>query len=154
MGLNEIIENYLNEKSINEESAIVSILKEFNGESSRVLNRRYLAIFMLGEQGDGYDPVNETFYQVDPEVKMLDLEPEDGQFILFQKKGVHSGGDTYSLKEEGKRPFIQRLQIVGTEEIIDAHVYDEKSIIYLASSYENSIGYAKWMKLKSIISGV
>lgn len=154
MGLSDIIDNYLTENLTNKEGATLFILKEFNGESSRVLNRRYLPLFMVGREGDGYNPINELFYQVDPEVEKLDFEPEDGQFILFQKKGRHADSDTYSLKDEGKLPAIQKLQIVGTEEILDAHTYDEKSTMDLTSIYKNSIEQAKRMKLKSMISNV
>ena len=143
MGLNTIIYNYLTTKQINKEEARLFILKEFKGEFSRVLNRRYLPILMVGEDGDGYDLINESFYHIDPEVEKLDFEPEDGDFILFQKKGQHFDSETRLLKKEGKLPRIQKLQIVGTEEILEAHIYDEKSTDDLTTIYENSIRQAK-----------
>ncbi len=122
--LSEIIETYKKKQAEDPGNAVSFMLGEFQGPLARVLDRRYVGLFMLDGYELGYDPVNRRIYHVDPDETSEMFDPVMGQYILFQKKGKHMGPETSGLADEGKRPYIQRLQIVGAEEIVDAHVRD------------------------------
>jgi hypothetical protein len=127
MVLTEIINTYKTKSAQNSQDARDFILPQFFGDSVRILNRRYVGLFMCGDDGTGYDAINNRLYEVDPEVQSSDFIPENGQFVLFQKKVKVSDVRSASLKEQGMKPFVQQLQVVGSDEVLDSHIYEPEN---------------------------
>lgn len=154
MQLTEIIETY--EAMGDSADAVRFILKEFQGENARALQERYVPMVMLGTDGYGYDPISDKFYEVDPDVESSNFYPKDGQFLLFHKKGILSNAASAKLEEQGKQNFIQKLQIVGKQEILHAHVYisKHKEEELLRQVYAQHIRYANELGLNGFIANV
>lgn len=154
MQLTEIIQKY--EDMGDSPEAAKFILKEFQGENARILKRRYVPMVMLGTDGYGYDPINNRFYEVDPDVESSNFYPKDDQFLLFHKRGILSNAASANLEEQGKKNFIQKLQIVGKQEVLDAHVYisKHKEEELLRQTYAQHIMHAHDLELSGFIANV
>lgn len=125
MDLTQVIETYKGKLAQDPRDAALFILKELqDGESARILNRRYVALFVLNEGGEAYDPTNQRLYEIDPEVVQLDFEPQLGQLVLFQKKGKVVDQRATDLEKQGKLPYVQDLEVVGTGLRLEAHIYN------------------------------
>jgi len=128
MELTEIIATYQQKSYENLDDARDFILKEFKKENS-ALNRRYLPLFALDEDGYAYDPVKQEFYVVDPDVDSLHFCPEPQKFYLFKRKFQHQGPDTMNLLSQGRSSVIHNIQLIGSEEVLVAHKIEGEQIL-------------------------
>ncbi|TKJ17910.1 hypothetical protein CEE44_05310 [Candidatus Woesearchaeota archaeon B3_Woes] len=151
MDLSDIIETYQGKLSESQDEATRFILGQMQGEKAHVFSRRFLGLFMCGEDGDGYDPINNKLYQVDPDIESLDFKPQNGQFILFEKKGKYAGPDTANLSEQDKLNFVQNLQVVGTEEVLQAHIYDPEQVI---GKELMQVHYTEVVRIANMLTGI
>ena len=124
MVLDDIISEYKKRIMNNPKDATSFILDKFQGKNGQVLNREYLCLFMCGSEGYGYDPFNGHLYQVDLNPESLDFRPENGEVVLFKKKGMYLKPAINSTGEKGIFPAMRKLEIIKNRGIAYAFVYD------------------------------
>ena len=140
MQLTEIINTYQTKLAENPENARNFILSQFFGDRARVLNRRYIGLFMCEGDGTGYDAINHLLYEVDPELQSIDFVPENREFVLFQKQCKIN-----DPQEQGMKQFVQQLQVVGSDEVLDSHIYEPDNQIakdLISDDYRGVVAFA------------
>ena len=141
MELTELIDTYCRKLATDRRDATMFVLHEMQeGPSQRVLNRRYVLLFGLGEEGDAYDPVKGEIYAVDPEMNQLNFEIRQEEATLFRRDGKVQDERCTGLVAAGKKSFVQGLEsLYGLK--MRAHIFDPE--LQLAADLKASPDYAR-----------
>ena len=154
MKLTEVIDTYKGKLATDRADATMFILHEMQtGDGQMVLNKRYVLLFGLGDEGDAYDTMQGEIYNVDPEIGQPDFEILKGEATLFKRDGKVVDNRNTDLAADGKKGFVQRLESLDGLKV-GAHIFDPElplfSDLKTSLDYAGVIAAAETMKLQAI----